>query len=430
MSSTLTPDTFRQLMRDGATAHGAIQALQTLRGDTEALMRQVDATLRAATLAFVSPSSGAVPGSGDPSPGEVANAQAQFTRRLADFHTALYETGRRMLEDDATLEGGIALLDALHKIAPDFRDAADWLAYGRSLRDADAHLTLGEYDQVRSTLKALGAVFRTQAPTQHRLRQSYVAPVLAAAQAGDSAKAVEYANAGLAQLHQDAELLRRKRDVIVQHVPGEMVRIPAGEFLYGENKRKLTLPEFYIGKLPVTTAQFLLFVRDTGFKGDSHWGEQNKAWLQSHLNYPAVNVSWDDAQAFCKWASAACGREVRLPTEQEWEKAARGTDGRTYPWGEAAPNARLANFGRSDDLSNLMACGSWPENKSPYGCLDMAGNVWEWTQDVWDSKGGARVVRGGAFFSDANGLRCAYRSNLVTAGRINGIGFRVVASPI
>ncbi|MGB8645745.1 MAG: bifunctional serine/threonine-protein kinase/formylglycine-generating enzyme family protein [Anaerolineae bacterium] len=225
----------------------------------------------------------------------------------------------------------------------------------------------------------------------------------------------------------------------------ELVRVPAGEFLMGSKadmqvssdekpQHKVYLDEYLIGKYPVTVAQFAAFVQATGHKvavGDA----QHKA------NHPVVNVSWDDVVAFCKWASQVTGRAVRLSTEAEWEKAARGTDGRIYPWGNTFDQNLLNSAeGRKRDTTLV---GSYPKGVSPYGALDMAGNVWEWCAD-WFAKdyyenspaqnptgpnvGSYRVVRGGSFDFLQYGARCALRGNSDPGNLDNSLGFRVAAS--
>ncbi len=146
--------------------------------------------------------------------------------------------------------------------------------------------------------------------------------------------------------------------------------------------------------------------------------------MQAKQDHPVTCVSWHDAIAFCKWAG------VRLPTEAEWEKAARGTDGRIWPWGNREPNSGLCNFDVT--VGDTTPVGRYPDGKSPYGLLDVAGNVWEWTSSLWgtdtskpefgypyDAKDGRenltrriRVrarLRGGSFRDDAQGVRCACR---------------------
>jgi len=201
---------------------------------------------------------------------------------------------------------------------------------------------------------------------------------------------------------------------LAPQVTMEFVRIPAGEFIMGSDqdsdnpRRKFNLPEYWLGKTVVTTAQYLAFVKATGYKGHDYWDKN----LADKLNHPAVYVSWDDAQAFCAWASKVSKLKVSLPSEQQWEKGARGTDGREYPWGNEEPTAQRANYGKGSDIKNLAPVGSYsPEGDSPYGLQDMAGNVWEWCEDWYDDKKETRVLRGGSFYSNADNVRCASRFN-------------------
>jgi len=198
----------------------------------------------------------------------------------------------------------------------------------------------------------------------------------------------------------------------------EMVRVPAGKFLYGDDKGEVELPEFWIDKAPVTNAEYARFIAETGHQPPEHWkGETPPKKIAGH---PVVNVSWDDATAYAGWAGG------RLPSEKEWEKAARGTDGREYPWGEWAEdhcNSQEAGIGGTTPVGQYS-----PQGDSPYGCQDCAGNVWEWTASEHEEV--RRVLRGGAFHNGGRSVRCAARIRDLPNFWYWDYGFRVVASPV
>jgi len=149
---------------------------------------------------------------------------------------------------------------------------------------------------------------------------------------------------------------------------------------------------------------------------------------------PAVGVSWFEAMAYCRWLTAelrrtgaiAADEAVRLPTEEEWERAVRGTDGRRYPWGEDFDASRAnAGEGRAGDAT---AVATYPQGVGPMGLWDGAGNVWEWTAS-WYTEGRTRVLRGGSFFISADFARCAYRNYNLPGRYSANLGFRVVVVP-
>ncbi len=232
----------------------------------------------------------------------------------------------------------------------------------------------------------------------------------------------------------------------------ELVRVPAGDFTMGsaaddemahrneKPQHRVYLDEFLIGKYEVTVDQYRTFVKATGH-------EEYEGKLQRPGNHPAVVVSWYDAVAFCEWASEVMGRGVRLCTEAEWEKAARGTDGRRFPWGNEAPDASRCNRFSERAVALTTAVGSYsPVGDSPYGCADMAGNVWEWVNDWYDEEyyarspssnpagpdgGKYRVWRGGSFLYNPPGyVRTANRSGNRPNTHIGWVGFRVCVSPL
>jgi sulfatase modifying factor 1 len=199
--------------------------------------------------------------------------------------------------------------------------------------------------------------------------------------------------------------------------------------------------EFYIGRYPVTNAQYAAFVKATKHRAPEHW-EGGGRIPSGKENHPVVYVSWDDAVAFCQWLSQETGRTFRLPTEAEWEKAARGTDGRIYPWGNGWDETKL-NSGEAGPGDTTPVGQYSPDGDSPYAA-DMSGNVWEWCADWYDKeeyqrrakstvknprgpkRGESRVVRGGAF-DDYRGFgRCAYRFRRHPGSFSRRSGFRVV----
>jgi len=196
-----------------------------------------------------------------------------------------------------------------------------------------------------------------------------------------------------------------------------------------------TLAPFRICRTPTTNAQYQQFVESTGYPAPGHWpgGRVPLALLE----HPVVYVDWHDANAFCRWA------RVQLPSEAQWEKAARGVDGRQWPWGQQLPDLTLANYAQDMNGGATRPVGRYPLGASAYGLLDMAGNVWEWVSSAYRSypfepEDGRenpalpeqRVLRGGSFYSDqARYLRCATRSMSYPHRRRDHIGFRVLAAP-
>lgn len=216
-----------------------------------------------------------------------------------------------------------------------------------------------------------------------------------------------------------------------------MVHVPAGDFLYGDSKEKRTLPEFWIDKTPVTNAEFARFVEETGHKttaekqGYSYvwsgrdWKQtQGTDWrhpggpktdIKAKQEHPVIHVSWHDAVAYAKWAGK------QLPTEEEWEKAARGTDGRAYPWGDQGPTRKLCNFDQNEKGTTPVGKYS-PQGDSPYGCVDMAGNVWQWTASDYDKNN--KVVRGGSWDNIENVVRATSRHWDAPTNTDSSQGFR------
>jgi formylglycine-generating enzyme required for sulfatase activity len=190
----------------------------------------------------------------------------------------------------------------------------------------------------------------------------------------------------------------------------------------------------------VTNLQYQVFVKATGSPAPTGWNA-DQVFLGTG-NHPVNEISWVDAVSFCAWLSEETGQPFRLPTEAEWEKAARGTDGRLYPWGDEPPDESLCNFGMH--VGDTTSIGRYsPQGDSPYGCADMAGNVGEWCHSLYkpypyragdsregDSGGGSRIIRGGAFRFEPAAVRCAYRHMSGPGIRKYSFGFRVARGPL
>ncbi len=241
------------------------------------------------------------------------------------------------------------------------------------------------------------------------------------------------------------------------------VEIPAGKFLMGNNNEKITAPQsivelehYFIARYPVTVAQFQSFVEASGYNLDDYHGNEP--------NHPVNGINWYHAMTYCKWLNNTLIRwpelpaplrilfddedfMVCLPSEAEWEKAARGTKGRTYPWGEENPSPELANY--NDLEMGTTPVGCFPEGASPFGLLDCAGNVWEWTRSLWGKKWDKaefaypykpnefrredinadksvnRIIRGGEYSDDGAVLSCARRDWVKPGYGDRGWGFRI-----
>jgi formylglycine-generating enzyme required for sulfatase activity len=247
----------------------------------------------------------------------------------------------------------------------------------------------------------------------------------------------------------------------------QMILIPEGEFIMGSDpgldpnakeeelpQHRLLLPDYAIGRTPVTNAQYSTFLRATGHKPPVHWRLLILRMRRPPFrrgDYPAVNVTWHDALDYCRWLSEVTGKPYRLPNEPEWEKAARGVDGRIYPWGDVWDAERCHTLEGADE-EDTQPVGIHPPGASPYGVQDMIGNIWEWTRSLWgksrfrpefrypydpsdgreNSAAGSvvrRVLRGVSFYNDQKTARCAARYRYSPRNRFKSVGFRVAISP-
>jgi formylglycine-generating enzyme required for sulfatase activity len=217
-------------------------------------------------------------------------------------------------------------------------------------------------------------------------------------------------------------------------VPADMVKVPKGPFLYGEKRvREVIDYDYWIDKFPVTNEKYRMFILADGYGTQAYWSEEGWKWKTENniagpgywndptwnkADYPVVGVSYYEAEAYAKWAGK------RLPTEREWEKAARGEDGREYPWGDEFDKGKCNST--EAGLGHTTPVTQYPNGVSPYGCYDMTGNVWEWCADWYDEKVGWRVVRGGSWYYYPGPLRVSFRYGGGAVNRDFFIGFRLV----
>jgi iron(II)-dependent oxidoreductase len=242
--------------------------------------------------------------------------------------------------------------------------------------------------------------------------------------------------------NEEQELEERRKDLLPQANVRRMVEIKAGPFPMGSraddspNKERpvhvVYLPTYYISPFPVMNIEYREFVNCTGYKAPMHW--QRGSYPTGTGRHPVTNVSWHDAKAYAEWLGA------RLPTEAEWEKAARGTDERLYPWGSRFGEDRC-------NCTNLMGgtlpVDEYPNGRSPYGLWDMAGNTYEWCEDYYDENyykfspnnnpkgpegGQERVVRGGSYQENRTAVRTTHREGTGEHITREVQGFRIAMS--
>ncbi|MBI1854259.1 MAG: SUMF1/EgtB/PvdO family nonheme iron enzyme, partial [Planctomycetes bacterium] len=198
--------------------------------------------------------------------------------------------------------------------------------------------------------------------------------------------------------------------------PAGMVLVPAGPFLFGPDKEARELGAFYVDIEPVTNEEYNRFCEETRYRKSKYADDPRF----NGPKQPVVGISWLDAQQFCKWT----GKD--LPNEEQWEKAARGTDGREYPWGDEPPTAERAVYGQDPETGRTSDIGTTVGNVSPYGCRDMSGNVWQWTSTPAGDNEEFRILKGGSYNDDLDFLRSDSRLEGDPKDKMENVGFRCV----
>jgi len=377
------------------------------KGSSPSLARINAGALRKTVKAVVVILADRLPWADDVAPVPAANLR-RLTKRLG--FTAIRAPGSSVLDPRATLPARWRLREVL-----DMRDAWDARALCAHLRpvraNADGNIVQGDKHEVRHLASPVAGL--------------------------------------IAHLHAPR----------VEPTTGmSLLRVPGGTFMMGSESDEVDddsrpphlvmVSAFWIAETAVTNEQYRAFVIDTGHREPSAWRRRGFNDPQQ----PVVTVSWSDAEAFCRWLSARSGWAVDLPSEAQWEFAARGKDGRLYPWGNERPDATRAHFDQGDGGRPAIV-GSYPAGAGPFGTRDQTGNVWEWCKDVWDANaykkrarppsvnpehdvlrtgdGNVRSVRGGSWYDSAGGaLAAAYRSRYWHDGGNVFVshGFRVVVS--
>jgi formylglycine-generating enzyme required for sulfatase activity len=270
-------------------------------------------------------------------------------------------------------------------------------------------------------------------------------------------------------IHRLGKTSPRKRTTTDQPFEPEMILIPAGEFLMGSDPKKdaetsgleqpqhiLYLSDYYLAKTPVTNAQYAAFIQATNHDQPKYWNERKPP--RGKENHPVLYTSWYDAMAYCRWLSEFTGKSYLLPSEAQWEKGARGPDGRIYPWGDQWDASRCNYWEYFSEEYCITPVDAYPKGASPYGLLDMVGNIREWTLSIigWRSDNDIlgdglhfgypynphdgreyvdaprvmfRVTRGGFLFGELWSVRCACRLYREADYVSDDIGFRVAMNP-
>ncbi|HLC15874.1 MAG TPA: SUMF1/EgtB/PvdO family nonheme iron enzyme [Thermodesulfovibrionia bacterium] len=199
-------------------------------------------------------------------------------------------------------------------------------------------------------------------------------------------------------------------------IPNFFVPIKGGVLQMTATQKSYEIRPFEMSAFLVTNSEYEVFDPDHAQLRDPSSSEDAQ---------PVVHVSWVDAVRYCQWLSKKEGRHYRLPKESEWEFAASGGGVRIYPWGSESPDPEYANYEESG-INKTTSVGSYPKGMTPEGLFDMAGNVWEWCEDWYNSKKDGRVIRGGAFFNNEDFLTCSFRARSLPLYRSSSLGFRLV----
>ena len=225
--------------------------------------------------------------------------------------------------------------------------------------------------------------------------------------------------AGETLIHASGGLLEtlERSEVSGPDLPPDMVLIPEGHFIFADGVEK-TLPAFLMDRYPVSNSQFQTFLEDTGYR-------KPKFVRDNRFNrpeQPVVGISLMDAKKYARWS----GKDI--PTEEQWEKACRGSDGRPFPWGDTPPSEEQADFGQNPEEGGAVDIGNNGDGQSEYGCENIVGSVWEWTNTSHESVENNKVIRGGSWCDSPRYINCTSRLPVLTREKSDNLGFRCCKS--
>jgi formylglycine-generating enzyme required for sulfatase activity len=207
--------------------------------------------------------------------------------------------------------------------------------------------------------------------------------------------------------------------------PNGMVCVPPGSFYYGIDKQREFLPGFFIDKYPVTNEEYKKFVDETNHNPPVHWTDGT--YPSEKAVHPVTYVTWDDAISYCHWRGYVENRKIELPTEQQWEKAARGPFGNIFPWGNEFDAERCNVNARTNPEGDTNDVYKYWNGRSLYGCYDMCGNVWEWMISTYDPAKEVIVNKGGSYYFDKGHTPAWMRHHNESHSKYWDLGFRCVS---
>ncbi len=277
-----------------------------------------------------------------------------------------------------------------------FRRSKFWLERYRGLSGESWDVVDDRLSDIHGYFEQRGITEESEAP----------APAPAASEVGDAAPPAPVVHAPL------------PANYVVQETDdhGPMMFVPAGPFLFGPDRRHVSLPAFWIDKFPVTNRQYDAFCRATGYRFSKYSREERFA----HPDAPVVGVSIADVQKYARWVGKS------LPSEEQWEKATRGVDGRLHPWGEAPVDEQRACHGRDPAKGGTQPVTVSAQGASPYGVRDLSGNVWEWTATALEDGETLHVIKGGCYNDPSELLRADLRLEAAPKDKHETLGFRLV----